>query len=107
MFGFKSKVKSVLRDQFNYIPGPFQGPIFKTVCREANRKGVNEYDAAIMFMMVQMNSLSGDGDDVKTFVRSHVNNIRNVLSHAQSPSLDIAVMLSEIEAKYGLASVQA
>ncbi len=62
-----------------------QSFILKDICKQAKLQGVNEYDAAIMFMMVQMNSLQGGGDDVKAFIGTHCHNIKSVLSLAHSP----------------------
>ncbi|MCC7017449.1 MAG: hypothetical protein IT564_09645 [Rhodospirillales bacterium] len=107
-FGFDSKVKSVLREKFDYEPGGFQMPILKQIAAEAKRQELNEFDAAIMFMMVQMNLLSPGGDDVKTFVRTHSQHVESVISLARSPCTDILNMLSDIKAKHGVAeSVQA
>lgn len=101
-FGFEGKVKSVLREKFNYEPGSFQLPILKEIAAEAKRQALNEFDAAIMFMMVQMNSLTPGKEDCKTFVRTHSRNIESVLSLARSPYADIVNMLSTIKANHGL-----
>ena len=102
MFGFGSKVKKVLKMHFLYSPGPLQKSVLDSVILQAKRKGVNEYDAAIMFMMVQMNSLEGSGSDVKSFVKTHSDNSRRILSLAKSDYSEIAEMLSIIESKHGL-----
>jgi hypothetical protein len=104
-FGFEGKVKSVLKEKFNYEPGSFQLPILKEIAAEAKRQSLNEFDAAIMFMMVQMNSLTPGNEDCKTFVRTHSRNVESVLSLARSPYSDIVNMLSAIKANHGLTDV--
>ena len=104
MFGFPSKVKSILHNNFNYRPDMHQSFILKDICKQAKLQGVNEYDAAIMFMMDQMNSLQGGGDDVKAFIGTHCHNIKSVLSLAHSPYSEIIAMLTEIEKNHGMVS---
>lgn len=101
-FGFKSKVKSVLNDNFNYPVTGFQKPTLSAICNNAKHNGVNEYDAAIMFMMVQMNMLEGNSTDVISFIKKHTNNIKSVQSLAASPESDVSQMLSEIHTKHGI-----
>ena len=100
MFSFRSKVIKVLKEHFLYKPtSPLQRPILDGIILQAKRKGGNEYDAAIMFMMVQMNSLEGTGPDVQSFIGTHANNIRRILSLARSDYSEITSLLSEIEEK--------
>ena len=101
-FGFKSKVKSVLNNNFNYPVTGFQKPTLSAICSNAKHDGVNEYDAAIMFMMVQMNMLEGNSPDVISFIKNHTNNIKSVQSLAVSPDNDVTQMLSEIHAKHSV-----
>lgn len=101
-FGFKSKVKSVLNDNFNYPVTGLQKPTLSAICNNAKNDGVNEYDAAIMFMMVQMNMLEGNSPDVISFIKIHTRNIKTVQSLAVSSENDVSRMLNEIYAKHSI-----
>ena len=58
-----AKALRVLKEEFDYEPNRFQMSILKGILREARESKVNEYDAAIFFMMVQMNALTPSGSD--------------------------------------------
>lgn len=68
----RTKVLQVLKDHFQYkpaVPG-WQSDIFNNVTRYNIRKqNGNEYDGAIAFMLVQINSLMGDDPEAKAFIR--------------------------------------
>ena len=105
MFGFSfyDKVVSVLRRDFDYRPyNIVQKMGLKEICADAKRHGVSEVDAAILFMLVQMNLLEGGGEDVKAFVATHSRNVEKVLPRATSPREDILAKLSMIRRKHGI-----
>lgn len=65
MFGmiwYRTKVLSVLSEQFGYkpdVPG-MQSEIFNSVTRQIKKQGGNEYDGAIGFMLVLTDSMQSD-----------------------------------------------
>lgn len=62
MFGmiwYRSKVLSILIEKFNYKPAApsHQAIVFNAITKKIKKKGGNEYDGAIGFMLVQLESL--------------------------------------------------
>jgi len=101
-FGFKSKVRTILNDNFNYPVTVFAKLTLSAICKEAKQTGANEYDAAIMFIMVQMNMLDGDSEDVIAFIKKHTNNIKSIQSLATSTDIEINELLNNIHNKHNI-----
>lgn len=74
----------------------------RAICKEAKQEGANEYDAAIMFMLVQMNALEGNSSDVNSFIKNHSTNIKAIIDSASSTESEVLSLLSFIELKHGL-----
>ena len=74
--GFKAKVLRVLDGEFDYPPHHVQWAALDKVCFAAKEQSMNEFDAAVMYMMLQLNAVyeantrtSTIRDDIKEFVR--------------------------------------
>jgi hypothetical protein len=103
MFGssLKSKTKNVLKKDFYYAPiHAVQKPALSGIVQQAKSQNLNEYDAAIMFMLVQMNALSPSDSRAAGFITEQGQNIENVMSLAASPRSEILHMLNEIKSKH-------
>ncbi|HQX27063.1 MAG TPA: hypothetical protein PKX38_03905 [Alphaproteobacteria bacterium] len=103
MFGmlwFKAKVLRVLKYNFGYEPGSFQFGTLNEVCKQARLQKVTEYDGAIMFMFVQINSLD---PNIKTqeFVKKHLSIIYSLLHESAIP-FDASAMADELAIRHGL-----
>jgi len=101
-FGFKSRVISILHDKFDYPVSRMQMPILNGIAAQAKLERVNEYDAAIMFMLVMMNSLSGVDSTTTTFVKIQIRNVESMLSMALSPYAELNGLLDQVAAKFGI-----
>lgn len=99
--GLKNRTKKVLVEKFSYKVGRHQNDLLSKIAEEAKGQGLNEYDVAIMFMFVQMNSFLQHDDAANLFVKTQTRNIESVLSLAKSPLPDILKMLREVQAKSG------
>lgn len=93
-FGFKSKTTSVLKNKFNYPVTAMHSLVLKQICNEALRQGLNEYDAAILFMTVQINSITEKSDRANAFVEIQTQNIKAVMDLAATPNQDILDFLN-------------
>ena len=103
-FGFMGKVKNVLRQEFNYQPGGMQNNVLKQIKNTAKMYDANEYDVAIMFMLVQMNSLYGSDKRTQDFINLHVGNIRRVLYKAKNSPADIEAQIADVQSNHGISS---
>ncbi len=101
-FGFEAKVRTALNQHFGYQAGSWQKSILSQIASTARQQGMNEFDAAIMFMMVQMNSLQGGGEDVRQFVRKHTDNVIRVMSLGCGSRDDILDLLRTIHTEHNL-----
>jgi hypothetical protein len=103
MFGltFFDRTLRTLRERFGYDPGAFQKPILKGICEQAKASRATEIDAAVMFMLVQMNALEGRTTEITNFVRLHSNNVRVLMPFCTDPS-GVLQLLHEISTKHGL-----
>lgn len=101
--GFRSAVKSVLDQNFEYHPVSFQVHILKQVCSSAKAHGANEYDAAVMFMLSQMNALYSSDNDSQEFIKKHVNNIRRIYNKCKGSSDDIEALIAVVLKNHGMA----
>lgn len=103
---FRSKLlkstEEVLLKDFRYSVNSMFRPVLKEVCKEARRLRRNEYDAAIMYMMVQINTLSTENKSATSFARTQIKNIRSVISLARSGYAEIDELIDHLEYKYGL-----
>ncbi len=62
MIWYRSKVLNILENEFEYkpaVPG-WQSKQFNAVTRHLKKQGGNEYDGAVGFILVQINSLRED-----------------------------------------------
>ncbi len=99
----KAKTLRVLKDDFQYEPSRFQFSTLNATCKQALQNNVNEYDAAIMFIFVQINSLDKD-KDTKAFIERHFLNIHKIIARnlISSNIQDVFSMGDEIAEKHGL-----
>lgn len=96
---FKTKVLNILKDDFKYEPGFFQLGVLRMVCTKARKLKVNEYDAAIMFMLSQINALSHN-QETQVFVKKHLSQISKILEKAVSPNSEILSMIEIVAKKH-------
>lgn len=67
---YRSKALRVLRDQYDYnpaVPGS-QAAVFNACIKQVRTNVGNEYDAAIAFMLIQMDALVGKSDSNDRFI---------------------------------------
>ncbi len=102
--GFQKKVLAILKDEFEYEPDTrgVHRDTFKMMIDRTKALNGNEYDAATMFMVLQMNTLmtmpptgilptkSSD------FIERHMVNCKRLLPHA-SHGKEIGPSLEEME----------
>ena len=105
-FGFIGKVKDVLVQEFSYQTGGMQTDVLKQITKTAKMYGANEYDAAIMFMLVQMNALYGSDKRTQDFINLHVGNIRRILHRASNSPADIEDQITEVQSSHGISTSQ-
>lgn len=112
MFGqlwFKAKVLRILKDEFACTPIKAQIPVLADIVREAWRTRANEYEAAIFFMLAQLNVLIPDAANsrIVEFVQHHSLKALQ-LTRAKTPSTQaVADLLNGIRARHGLAPLMA
>lgn len=99
---FKGRTKKVLAKYFKYKPNSMQAPVLSKVASQAKHSGVNEYDAAIMFMLSQLNALSSGDPRVESFVLEHLENIERIIHLSASPRRDIQEMMGIVSDNLGL-----
>lgn len=99
---FKGKTKKVLSKYFKYKPNSIQAPVLTKVASQAKLSGVNEYDAAIMFMLSQLNTLKPGDPRVESFTLEHLENIKSIIHLAASPKRDIQEMMDVVSVNVGL-----
>lgn len=104
MFGrkFLRSTIAVITTEFDYPPAPIQIPILKRIARTARKGNLNEYDAAILFMAVQMNSLIPNNMENRRFISRHLRNILQIEYRAKSDNREIEEMLYPIRQRYEL-----
>jgi hypothetical protein len=106
MFGLslKDKTHKVLQKDFEYQPNQMQKPVLAAVVSQAKTTGVNEYDAAILFMLAQMNALEPDDEalEINKFVLKHIDSIERCSHKAESSIDDIEDMINQIAVKHGV-----
>ena len=98
----KASTEKVIRRDFGYALDPMIISIFEGVVAEAARGGQNEYDAAIVYMMIQMNTLYAGSDGPKNFVDIHSHNILRILSKASENRSGYIETLNEIRGNHNL-----
>ena len=98
MFGFslKSKTIKVLKKDFKYSVQPMHRHVLGQICGEASKQQLNEYDAAIMFMMTQINSITEKTDRVSFFTEVQMNNIKSVMSLAKTPYNELLEFVNSV-----------
>ena len=86
-FGFKAKVTRVLEDEFGYSPDRFDKQALAKVCQFAKSESLNEYDAAVIFMVAQLKQISASNAAVNeavpttaSFVTTQINNLSRLMN---------------------------
>jgi len=86
-FRFKAKVTRVLEDEFGYSPNQFDKQTLAKVCRLAKSESLNEYDAAVIFMVTQLKQIQSRnivGNEVvpttASFVKAQIGNLSRLLN---------------------------
>ena len=87
--GMKSKTKKVLTQHFAYPTQSMHQPLLTQICAEASRQQLNEYDAAIMFMLAQINAITENSERASNFTEVQTNNIKSIISLAKTPYSEI------------------
>ena len=101
-FGGQTEEKTVknIRKKFDYEIRKIQDDSLNAVIEQAKNNYGNEYDAAIMFMLVQMNSLNIGSDDASNFVSENAANIRRIVSLSSQSEDEISSLIDEIVKKH-------
>jgi len=101
-FGGQTEEKTVknIRKKFDYEIRKIQDDSLNAVIEQAKNNYGNEYDAAIMFMLVQMNSLNIGSDDSSPFVSENASNIRRIIPLSTHSEDEISSLLDEIVKKH-------
>ena len=101
-FGGQTEEKTVknIRKKFDYEIRKIQDDSLNAVIEQAKNNYGNEYDAAIMFMLVQMNSLNICSDDASNFESENAANIRRIIPLSSHSEDEISSLLAEIEKKH-------
>ena len=86
-FRFLAKVTRVLKDEFGYSPDRFDKAALTKVCRFAKSQSLNEYDAAVLFMVAQLKQIhaSNIGEDeavptTASFATVQISNLSRLLN---------------------------
>lgn len=103
-FGFKKKVKKIIKKEFSCEIDYFHNSFFKYICEQAKNMNQNEYSVAIYYMLIMMNTLIGDERESKSkdftyteeFFEKHSNTIKTILHKANSPQTEILKSLNEV-----------
>ena len=101
-FGGQTEEKTVknARKKVDYEIRKIQDDSLNAVIEQAKNNYGNEYDAAIMFMLVQMNSLNIGSDDASNFVSENAANIRRIIPLSTHSEDEISSLLDEIVKKH-------
>ena len=84
---FRGKVDLILKREFDYEINPdFQGQSLRSTCKLTRKRGGNEYDAALIFMLVQLEIL-GESSDTRDFRIKHAVNCIEVGEKAILPDV--------------------
>ena len=96
----EDKTLNNARRKFDYEIRKIQDDSLNAVIEQAKNNYGNEYDAAIMFMLVQMNSLNIGSDDSSPFVSENASNIRRIIPLSTHSEDEISSLLDEIVKKH-------
>ena len=104
MFGnsLKNKTIKVVKQEMSYqnIHPIIQMPVLKGIVEQAKSLDLNEYDAAILFMITQMDALQPGDKRVEAFIAEQAENIMSMLSLAKSSREDILGALHSVLSKH-------
>jgi hypothetical protein len=100
--GGQTEEKTVknFRKKFDYEIRKIQDDSLNSVIEETKNNYGNEYDAAIMFLIVQMNSLNIGSDGASNFVSENASNIRRIIPLSSHSEGEISSMFAEIQNKH-------
>ena len=74
---FEKKVRSYLKEGYEYEVSPVLEEVFQAFCEEQQRQGFDHDITSVLFMAVVINSLEPDGTkDMEEFV--YLNNVRTI-----------------------------
>ena len=101
--GIENKTKKIIENEFDYKISNAQNIILKDIVNTAKSQNLNEYDAAIMFILVQINSVI----DVQSltndiFIKYKLKGIEDIIRLAKTPKADIKKLVNEIKDKRSL-----
>ena len=114
-FQYEKRIQEVIWQEFNYQyqNSPGINATFKEICATGEARNVNEYSAAIMVMMVAMNSLGTNVNDpsrknqIEDFITKHTNTILKIMHRSNQPENDIRELLVHILETHGMARMAA
>ncbi len=106
---FKAKALRILKEEFACTPIKAQIPVFSEIVREARRTHANEYEAAIFFMLAQLNVLIPDAANRKVveFVERHSKKAAQLTRRFTASSAAVLDLLNGIRARHGLVPLMA
>ena len=106
---FKAKALQILKAEFDCVPIRAQIGGFSEIFREARRTRANEYEAAIFFMLAQLNALIPDAANAKIvdFVARHSEKAAQLTRIATPSTQAVVELLNTIRARHGLLPLRA
>lgn len=106
-FSFKDRVKKIIKEEFDYELSAGTASVLPDICSQAKQTGANEHSAAIMIMLVAMDSLGIEDDPewkhrITEFILAKSKIILAVAHLANQPEDDIKQMLAGILEKHSI-----
>lgn len=101
----KAKAEKVIRRDFGYALDMMYIKNFEQAVSVAEISGGNEYDAAVKYMLIQLNIMHPGDISSRNFVNSHSFNMKRVLSKCFMNKSDYFEQLNELRSKHGLEKI--
>jgi len=101
----KAKAEKVIRRDFGYALDMMYIKNFEQAVSISEISGGNEYDAAVKYMLIQLNIMHPGDISSRNFVNSHSFNMKRVLSKCFMDKSDYFEQLNELRSKHGLEKI--
>ena len=101
----KAKAEKVIRRDFGYALDMMYIKNFEQAVSIAEVSGGNEYDAAVKYMLIQLNIMYPGDKGSRDFVNSHSFNMKRVLSKCFMAKSDYFEQLNELRSKHRLEKI--
>ena len=101
----KARAEKVIRRDFGYALDMMYIKNFEQAVSIAEVSGGNEYDAAVKYMLIQLNIMYPGDKSSKDFVNSHSYNMKRVLSKCLMGTSNYLAELNKLRSKHGLEKI--